>query len=473
MAAHGQGLSQTLSQQQRLAPQMQQSLQVLQAPTLELRQLVQQELSENPVLELEDREISLEEAGLDKDTEPADDFDEEFSELSRLDEEWRDYLAQTRSQSPRREDLEERRRFLLDSLATPVTLQEHLLEQLGTADVAGEERELAEMIIGNLDDAGFLQTPLSELCLSAGIPIDRLEAAKRLVQGFDPVGVAAESLRECLLMQLERMGRRQSLETRIVSGHLDDLARKRYPLIARKLGVTIEQVGRAADFIATLDPRPGAGFADRPSQFINPDVLVERDGDEWIVSLNDEQIPHLRISNHYKDLMASGSAGSDVRSYIRDKIRSGKFLIKSIHQRQQTISNIAREIVARQRDFLEHGPSRLRPMNMSQVADAVGVHETTVSRAISGKSLATPHGVFEMKYFFTTGYRTESGESMSNTSVKKTIAEMVRGESPTSPLSDQRIVEELKQRGIEIARRTVAKYRDELNILPSNLRKGY
>ncbi len=465
-----QGLSQTISQQQRLAPQMQQSLQVLQVPTLELRQLIQQELSENPTLEDETSEISLEEQGLDKD---AEDFDAEFSELSRLDDEWREYMAQTRSTVGRRDDDDEKRQYLFDSLVTPETLQENLLGQLGTLDISAEERAVAELIVGNIDDTGFLKSPLDELCFSAGIPMDDLVRAKKLVQGFHPVGVGAENLRECLQIQLERIGKGTSLEHRIVTAHLDDLAMKRYPLISRKLGVSTEQISRAAEFIATLDPRPGQIFSSNPNQYITPDVAVERDGDGYQVVINDEQIPHLRISNTYKDIMAQGNSGTEVRAYIRDKIRSGKFLIKSIHQRQQTIQNIAKEIVKRQHDFLENGAAHLRPMNMAQIADVVGVHETTVSRAISGKYMATPHGVFDMKYFFTPGYQTESGESMSNTSVKNVLADLVKHEDGASPYSDAALVLELKQRGIDIARRTVAKYRDELNILPSNMRKTF
>jgi RNA polymerase sigma-54 factor len=204
-----------------------------------------------------------------------------------------------------------------------------------------------------------------------------------------------------------------------------------------------------------------------------PDVTVEKIGGGWIISLNGDQIPHLRISNTYKDLMAQQGNKDEVRDYIRDKIRNGKFLIKSIHQRQQTISNIAHEIVKRQMEFLDKGPSGLKPMTMVQIADAVGVHETTVSRAISGKYMSTPHGVFEMKYFFTPGYQTADGAAMSNTSVKGVIAELVAKEDPKNPLSDKEIVDMLKEKGIPIARRTVAKYRNELNILPSNMRKSF
>ncbi len=462
-------LHQTQSLQQSIAPQMQQSLQVLQAATLELRQLVQQELVENPVLEDETTEISLDEKALD----PDDKFEDEFNELSQLDDEWREYMAQSRSLAPRREEDDERRRFLFDSLVTPVTLQEHLLEQLSTEDIDADQRELAELVIGNIDDRGFLQTPLEELAMSLNRPLGDLRQAKELVQSFHPVGVGAEDLRECLLIQLERLDQQRSLAYRVVRHHLDELARRRFQVIARKLGVPPEQVARAADFIATLDPRPGQRFAALNNQFVNPDIMVEREGGDFVINLNDEQIPRLRISNTYKSLMTERGSDASVRSYIREKIRSGKFLIKSIHQRQETIRRIAGEIVSRQRGFMDKGPAHLKPMNMAQIADAVGVHETTVSRAIAGKYMATPHGVFEMKYFFKPGYRTAGGQDMSNTSVKNTIAELVRNEPPAKPLSDQQIVEELAGRGIPIARRTVAKYRDELNILPSNLRRSY
>jgi RNA polymerase sigma-54 factor len=252
-----------------------------------------------------------------------------------------------------------------------------------------------------------------------------------------------------------------------------DLGKRRFPEIARRMGLTVEQVQKAANSIAQLDPRPGQVFAEAPQNYVLPDVTVEKIQGEYQIILNGEQIPHLRISNTYKDIMAQDGNAGDVKDYIRDKIRSGKFLIKSIHQRQQTISNIAHQIVTRQKEFLESGTAHLKPMTMVQIADAVGVHETTVSRAISGKYMATPQGVFEMKYFFTPGYQTSSGEAMSNTSVKEAILGLVKNESGSAPLSDKEIVEILGQRGIPIARRTVAKYRTELNILPSNMRRKY
>ena len=453
--------------QQVLAPQLQQSLQILQAPTLELRNIVQQELQTNPVLEEEANGQETE----DRSASDEADFQEEFDRLAKLDEEWRDYMAQNVSYSGRSQEDEERRQFFLDSLANQETLQQHLLEQLNTADVGAEKRKSAELLIGNIDDLGFLSAPLEEIADLSGTPIEKLQDALDLVQTFHPVGVGARDLKDCLLIQLRRLGKGQSIEYQIVDQYLDDLGRKRYPDIARRLGLTVDQIQKAANFIATLDPKPGQIFSPEPNSYVLPDVLVEKVTDDYVVSLTGDQIPHLRINKTYRDLMTQSRNGGEVRDYIREKIRSGKFLIKSIHQRQQTILNIAIEIVKRQRDFLDHGTAFLKPMTMVQIADAVGVHETTVSRAISGKYIATPQGVVEMKFFFTPGYQTNDGVSLSNTSVKETIADLVRNEESRMPLSDKEIVEILSERGIPIARRTVAKYRAELNILPSNLRK--
>ena len=454
--------------QQALAPQLQQSLQILQVPMLELRTLIQAELAINPVIEEERTEASLE----DKQRE-MDDFQQEFDHLAKLDEEWRDYMAQTSAYSARSQEDEERRQFFFDSIAGNETLQQHLLEQVQTSELSSGERKIAELIIGNIDDLGFLQSSTEEMARNTGVEEERIKNVLEVIQTFHPVGVGARDLRDCLLIQLRRLGKETSMEYRIVLNHLDELGKRRFPEIARRLCTTPEQVQKCANLIATLDPKPGQIFAPDPNNYVLPDVTVECIDGQWQVLLNGDQIPHLRISNTYKDLMARDGNAMDVRDYIRDKIRSGKFLIKSIHQRQQTISNIAHEIVARQQNFFESGPASLRPMTMVQIADAVGVHETTVSRAISGKYMATPWGVFEMKYFFTPGYQTTDGATMSNTSVKNAIAELVNGEDSRNPLSDKEIVDILTDRGIPIARRTVAKYRAELGILPSNMRKSY
>jgi RNA polymerase sigma-54 factor len=468
MAGPGMQQIQGLGLQQVLAPQLQQSLQILQAPTLELRNIVQQELQTNPVLEEEPDTYETEDRSKDE-----SDFQEEFEKLAKLDEEWRDYMAQNVNYSARSQEDEERRQFFLDSIANQETLQQHLLEQLNTADTDERERKAAELIIGNIDDYGFLSTQLDEIANQSGVSLEDLTGALRLVQSFHPVGVGAQDLRDCLLIQLRRLGKAGSIEYQIVDQHLEELGRKRYPDIARRLGVSVDQVQKAATFISTLDPKPGQIFSPEPNSYVLPDVLVEKVGDEYVVSLTGDQIPHLRINKTYRDLMTQSRNGAEVRDYIREKIRSGKFLIKSIHQRQQTILNIASEIVKRQRDFLDFGTAFLKPMTMVQIAEAVGVHETTVSRAISGKYIATPQGVLDMKFFFTPGYQTSDGISLSNTSVKEAIADLVRNEDARMPLSDKEIVEILSERGIPIARRTVAKYRAELNILPSNLRKQF
>ena len=468
---------QSLALQQVLSPQLQQSLLILQTPLLELRNLVQQEMETNPVLEELPEEVSADDRG-EAETSTDDNFKDEFEKLASLDEEWRDYMAQSASYSfdGRRgsKEADEKRQFLFDSIPVQETLQQNLIAQLNQAVLGADDRKTAESIIGNIDDAGFLRSTPEEMALNSGVPQDDFERMLALIQTFYPAGVGARDLGECLRIQLRRQGKEQSLEYRIVSEHMDDLGRHRFPEIARRMEINVEEVQKAANNIARLNPRPGQVFAAAPQNYVLPDVIVEKVDGDYQISLNNEQIPHLRISNLYKDIISSGEAQtSDVKDYIRDKIRSGKFLIRSIHQRQQTILNIAQQIVSRQRDFLEHGPSHLKPMTMAEVAEVVGVHETTVSRAVSGKYMATPQGVFEMKYFFTSGYQTASGESRSNTSVKQAVLDLVKHESGSAPLSDQEIVEILSERGIPIARRTVAKYRTELNILPSHMRRKY
>ncbi len=468
---------QSLALQQVLSPQLQQSLLILQTPLLELRNLVQQEMETNPVLE-ELPEDSASNERSETEASADENFKDEFEKLASLDEEWRDYMAQSANSSfdgrrPSRE-ADEKRQFLFDSIPVQETLQQNLMAQLNQTLLSADDRKAAELIIGNIDDDGFLQSTTEEMALNSGIPQEDFERVIGLIQTFYPAGVGARDLRECLLIQLGRQGKEHSLEHRIVSEHMDDLGKHRFVEIARRMAIGADEVQKAADNIARLNPRPGQIFAAAPQNYVLPDVIVEKVDGEYQISFNNEQIPHLRISNLYKDIIGSGDVQtSDVKDYIRDKIRSGKFLIRSIHQRQQTIMNIAQQIVSRQRDFLEHGASHLKPMTMAEVADAVGVHETTVSRAVSGKYMATPQGVFEMKYFFTGGYQTATGESLSNTSVKQAVLDLVKHESGSAPLSDHEIVEILSERGIPIARRTVAKYRSELNILPSHMRRKY
>jgi len=484
-----------------LAPQLQQSLALLQAPTLELKALIEHEMEQNPVLEevaVTDAEMrekstdddgepsmptdSAEEAAFDSASdgaaekeapEPVDNFQTEFEKLVQLDQEWRDHFSQTNVPIRQSSEEEERRQFMFDSLTAGTSLAEFLMEQVRDADLNDEQRALVETIIGNIDDYGYLKATVEEIAASTQAPVEKISEMLKVVQSFDPAGMGARDLRECLLLQLERVKQQDSLEYAIVKNFMDALGKRRIPEIARGTNHTVAEVQESLARIARLEPRPGRAFLPDTDQYVLPEVFVQKSGDDFSVSTNDEYIPHLRISNVYKDLMAQGENSSEVKNYIREKIRAGKFLIKSLHQRQQTILNIAKEIVKRQREFMGRGVSCLKPMTMAQVAEVVGVHETTVSRAVSGKYMQTPQGIFEMRFFFTAGLQTASGDGVSNTSVKDMIAEIFKNENAGKPLSDQEVVKMLVEKGITIARRTVAKYRDELSILPSNLRKVY
>lgn len=499
--AQGLQLSQRLSQSLVLAPQLQQSLALLQAPTLELKALVEAELQQNPVLEemasgetdMADRNVEGDspsesadpaeppadlnpdfgDAGEGGESAPVDDFQAEFEKLVQLDQEWRDHFSQTNTPNRATPEDEERRQFMFDSLVAGTSLAENLLEQVRDCILPEVDHHIAELIIGNIDDYGYLKASVEEISAISNVPGDKILEVLKVVQTFDPVGVGARDLRECLMLQLEREGEQESLEYEIVRDYMEALGKRRIPEIARGTGASVEEVQESLAKIARLEPRPGRAFMANMDQFVLPEVFVKRSAEGFVVTTNNEHIPHLRISNVYKDLMSQGGNTAEVKNYIREKIRAGKFLIKSLHQRQSTIANIAREIVKRQHDFMDKGVAFLKPLTMVQVAEVVGVHETTVSRAVSSKYMETPQGVFEMKYFFTAGLQTDSGANVSNTSVKDMIADIFKAEDASKPLSDQEVVKMLKDKGIVIARRTVAKYRMELNILPSNLRKVY
>jgi RNA polymerase sigma-54 factor len=348
-----------------------------------------------------------------------------------------------------------------------------MMEQVRESELTAEQRGIAELIVGNIDDFGYLKTTLPELSASTSLPEQKISEVLKIIQSFDPPGIGCADLRECLMLQLERAGRQETLEYRIVRDFMNALGRRRIHEIARGTARPVDEVQAALARIARLEPRPGRAFLPDNDQYVLPEVFVQKSGDDFVVTTNDEQIPHLRISNTYKDLMARGENSAEVKEYIREKIRAGKFLIKSLHQRQETILNIAREIVKRQREFMEKGVAHMKPMTMAQIASVVGVHETTVSRAVSGKYMQTPQGIYEMKFFFTSGLHSVTGVDVSNASVKDMIADIFKRENPARPVSDQEVVKMVAEKGITIARRTVAKYRDELHILSSNLRKVY
>ena len=450
---------------------MQQSLQFLQAPAMELQALVQQEIEINPVLEETPDMDKPEASEAPSDTE---DWDKQLEELRQKDQDWREYFAQSSNNGTSyNPEAAERRQFLFDSQVEAPLLSDHLQRQLSLATSNPEMLRVGEEIIGNIDDAGFLKVQLVEVAQSARVEYSVAQETLDLIQTFDPVGVAARDLRECLLIQIKRLGKGDDIEAQVVGNYLNELGRKKYQDIARGLKVPLERVQAAAQFVATLQPRPGSSFSsDDKQNIVQAELSVQKNGDEWIVVMNDDPVPRLRISDTYKDLLVSNGHDAGLREYLKEKIRAGKFLIKCLHQRQTTIFNIATEIVKRQVDFFNQGVAHLKPLTMNQVAEVVGVHETTVSRAIANKYVQTPYGLFDLKYFFTPGYQTASGEVMSNTSVKDAIQDLIGRESSTKPLSDQEIVKILSERGIPLARRTVAKYRSELGLLPSNLRRS-
>jgi len=380
--ALGLQLSQRLTQSMVLAPQLQQSLALLQAPTLELKALIEQELEQNPVLEevaapeLElpekpvtdfadtadtlappdpaERADDLQDAAADsepeKNSEPsADDFQAEFDKLVQLDQEWRDNLSQTNAPIRQSTDDEEKRQFMFDSLTAETSLAEFLMEQVRESDLNEEQRKTAELIVGNIDDYGYLKATVEEISAANNLSAEKISEVLKTIQTFDPSGVGARDLRECLMLQLERAGKEGSLEYRIVRDFMDALGKRRIPEIARGVSRTVDEVQETLAKIARLEPRPGRAFLPDNDQYVLPEVFVQNNGGDFTVTTNDEQIPHLRISNVYKDLMAAGENNAEVKEYIREKIRAGKFLIKSLHARQQTILNIGKEIVKRQR----------------------------------------------------------------------------------------------------------------------------
>lgn len=485
----GPGFSQDLRQRQSqslvLAPQLRHSLKILQVAALDLRSVIQEELQSNPTLEeLPMDGVSLDheqsesanennESGEGADNREEMDFSKEYDILTKLDDDWKDYMSQAGGAQPYTAEDAERRQHFFDSLVSETSLQEHLIRQAELADTPDDVLKAMSYLVGSLDDRGFLTQSSSDVALQTGLPLSCVQEAARQLKTFEPAGIGASNLEECLLLQLNVKGRSDGLAARIIREHFALLTRRRIPEIARKLGVHTDDVQDAVEEIGALDPAPGRRFAEDSNRVVVPDVTVEKDDDEWKIHLNSDYIPRLRISSTYKDLIAKGSLSKQERDYLRERIRSGKFLINSIEQRQQTIERITREIIKVQVEFFEEGVSKLRPLTMTQIADVVGVHETTVSRAIANKYIKTPHGVFDFKFFFTPGYQSDSGASVSNTSVKDMINDLIAGEDRSHPLSDQEIVAKLQEKGINIARRTVAKYREELGLLPSNLRREY
>ncbi len=459
-----------------MTPRLQQALKLLQVPTLELQQILKQEMIQNPLLEEVDELTESED--LAKEDSPEEKANEEAEDPADEDPiDWSEYMqdgALDRVYVPQQETSVE---FLEKVPVTRTTLAESLLEQLHFLELSKEDMWLAEFLVGSLDDRGWLATPLADVSATTGEPIERCEKVLLVIQALEPVGVGARDLRECLLIQLEARNERDTLPWRLIHDQFDNLVNRRFPEIARQLKVSPEEVQQAADAIATLNPKPGLQVSSEDPKYVVPDLVVERVNDDYLVMLNDRHLPRLRISAAYEGVMrdkkkSECTAGEQkTREYIQGKLNSARWLIQTIEQRRRTMIKVMNCIIREQREFFDKGIAFLRPLTLQQVARQIDMHESTVSRVCSGKYVQTPRGVFELKFFFSSGLETEDGEDVSARTARDIIKTLIDEEGKKEPLSDQRIAELLHEKGLKIARRTVAKYREQLSILPARFRR--
>ena len=496
-----QGLSLKLSQQLVMTPQLQLAIKLLQLNRLELSELVQQQMLENPVLEDRSDEPSKEpraEGGT------AEEFDarspepppegrvEAAKDGGDLDIPW-ESMAEAYAYQPAGSNVRQGAEDLPgydQTLSRAETLTEHLLWQLKLAELSELEQEIGSRIIGDINDQGYLVVnedtekrgeealpiPSELIAEDMDAQPEWVESVRQRIMRFDPVGVGAIDLRECLLVQLDVLGYDDDdLVFCIVRDHLKDLENRNYKMITRALKISMDEVGEALKIIQSLEPKPGRSFASDQTpgeaQYITPDIYVYKVGEDYNISLNEDGLPKLRISRFYRNQLQEAQARGETKTYIRDKLRSATWLIRSIHQRQRTIYRVVESILERQRDFFDHGVEYLKPMVLQDVATDIEMHESTISRVTSNKYVHTPQGIFELKYFFNSSIRRTHGEDIASESVKNRIKQIIADEDPKKPYSDAKIVSMLKDNGIEIARRTVAKYREMTGILPSSKRK--
>ena len=402
--------------------------------------------------------------------EPADSEPSDLEKIADVD--WQDYLDAHPQTGMREAPGPDDRPSLEATYTRRETLSEHLLWQLQLASLPVEQEVAARFVIGNLDERGYLQSSLDEIARQSGVREDVVETALAAVQEFDPSGVAARDLRECLTIQARALRIEDPLVLRILDEQLDALIKRDFRAVARSLGVAVEMVSEAAHVIGRLEPRPGRAFGGEDPVYIVPDIYVYRVGDDFHVVLNDDGLPRLRINSLYRDVLAKDTTASkDTRDYVGDKVRSAMWLIKSIHQRQRTIYKVMQSIIRHQREFFERGINYLKPLNLRDVADDIEMHESTVSRVTTNKYAHTPQGIFELKYFFNSSINRVSGDAVASESVKERIRRLIVNEDPRRPLSDQRIAEMLRVANIDIARRTVTKYRESMNLLSSTKRR--
>ena len=479
-----------LQQKLIMTPQLQQAIKLLQLSRLELVQSVSQELIENPVLE----EVPSEESGEDPASEegetapetqtaaetlpevaPEQEGTQELKSDLELGPQWDEYLNEMgdgRDYGNAEADNKELPSYDQTLTRLP-SLSDHLLWQLHLSVSDPGLVKGGEWIIGNLDDDGYFRATLDELAQQSGLSLREMEQALDLIQGFDPLGIGARDLRECLLIQVRQLDLQGTLVEKIVKDHLGDLEKRKYPNIAKALNVTPQEVMEASHIIIhELEPKPGRPYLTADTNYVVPDVYVIKVEDNYVVQLNDEGLPRVRINPYYRKLINRNDAIDKVtKEYVEERLRSAQWLIKGMEQRSKTIYKVAESIVKFQLEFLDKGITHLRPMVLKGVAEDIGMHESTISRVTTNKYMHTPQGIFPMKYFFTTGFSDGTGTDISSLTVKDTIQKMIKEEDLATPLKDQQIVDLLKERGIDIARRTVAKYREELRIPPTSVRK--
>jgi RNA polymerase sigma-54 factor len=482
-------LQQRLSQQLVMTPQLRQAIKILQVSRAELEALIDQELTENPVLEenVEEKAEGPAEVPTLDGQNGAEEWQQPEGEKPEVENaqnvneiDWKEY-AENYSNAIHDSvgsgggggDDDDRRAALENVLVKRTLLPDHLMWQLRLSDLSDREKEVGAIIVGSLDKDGYLPIQPEEVAFLADTwpDVDIVSRVVRRIQEFDPPGVGARDLSECLLIQLRQLGLTdESLAARIVRDYLVMLESRRFDRLARELGVPIEQIAEATKIISVLEPKPGRDFGDADTRYVTPDVYVHKVGEEYVVTLNEEGLPRLRVSSFYRRMLGQNGT-PEARGYIQEKMRAAAWLIKSIHQRQRTLYMVTSSIVKFQRDFLEGGVAFLRPLVLKDVANDIGMHESTVSRATAGKYVHTPQGTFELKYFFTSSLRGGQGSEVSAESVKEKIREIIAKEDARKPLSDQYIAELLGKEQIDIARRTVAKYRELMGILPSSKRK--
>ena len=474
-------MKQIIGMQQGLVitPQLQQAIKLLQMSRLELESQVRSELEENPILE--EAEVLKEEdfertkevaAQLEGKTETPD---AAAQDPQRQDEfEWENYL-ETQHKAPRESSSGSEEIMNYENvISTTQTLHDHLYWQVKMAGFSEQEERAADALIAYIDDDGYIKTPLAQIAEEEKLPLEDLEDTLTLIHDFDPAGVGARDLKECLIVQAKHIQEDTTDLLLLINNHLKDLEKKNYDAIAKTLNKPMEEIIDMCKIIYAMDPKPGRAYAGNDTHYVTPDVYVYKVGDDFSVSLNEDGLPKLKISNYYRNMLKGGSSptgDAKAADFISEKLKSAVWLIKSIHQRQRTIYKVAESIVKHQREFFEKGTAFLKPMILRDIAADIGMHESTVSRVTTAKYMHSPQGIFELKYFFNSGIASTDGDSLASEAVKLKIKELVSKEDPKKPLSDQKLVDLLKKDGVDIARRTVAKYREVLKILASSQRK--